>query len=195
MLANGQGNQLNNVRLVQGLGVSAPMINRYIDLLADLMLARRLQPWSGNLNKRLVQSPKVYVRDSGLVHALLEIGTLEQLLGHPIVGPSREGFVLEALVGAVSKSAQSTYYRTADGAELELVFERASKPFIGIEIKSSAAPKILPGFSVACDDLEIEHRLVVSSGSDCYRTTGGVEVLPVLAAIIKVQDFLKSPFA
>lgn len=195
MLANGQGSQLNNARLAQGLGVSAPMINRYIDLLVDLMLVRRLQPWSGNLNKRLVRSPKIYVRDSGIVHALLEIGPLEQLLGHPVVGPSWEGFVLEALISAAGKSGQPTYYRTADGAELDLVFERGSKPFIGVEIKRSAAPKILPGFSVACDDLNIEHRLVVSSGSDSYRTKGGAEVLPVLAAIAKVQDLLKSPFA
>lgn len=86
MLANGQGNTLNSARLAQGLGVSAPMIGRYIDLLVDLMLVRRLQPWSGNLGKRLVKSPKIYVRDSGLVHALLEIGTLHQLLGHPVVG-------------------------------------------------------------------------------------------------------------
>jgi uncharacterized protein len=195
MLANGQGSQLNNARLAQGLGVSAPMINRYIDLLVDLMLARRLHPWSGNLNKRLVRSPKVYVRDSGIVHALLEIGTSDQLLGHPIVGPSWEGFILEALIGAAGKNAQPTYYRTADGAELDLVFERGGKPFIGIEIKRSAAPKITPGFSIACDDLSIEHRFVVSSGSDSYRTKAGAEVLPVLNAIAKVQDLLKSPFA
>ena len=91
MLANGQGTLLNNARLAQGLGVSAPTVNRYIDLLADFMLLRRLTPWSGNLGKRLVRSPKVYVRDSGLTHALLEIGPLNQLLGHPIVGPSWEG--------------------------------------------------------------------------------------------------------
>lgn len=195
MLANGQGSQLNNARLAQGLGVSAPMINRYIDLLVDLMLVRRLQPWSGNLNKRLVRAPKVYVRDSGIVHALLEIGTFDQLLGHPIVGPSWEGFVLEALIGAAGRSAQPTFYRTADGAELDLVFERASKPFIGIEIKRSAAPKITPGFAIACDDLEIEHRLVVSSGPDSYQTKAGAEVLPVLAAIEKVRMLLRSPFA
>lgn len=195
MLANGQGSQLNAARLAQGLGVSAPMINRYIDLLADLMLVRRLQPWSGNLNKRLVRAPKVYVRDSGIVHALLEIGTLDQLLGHPIVGPSWEGFVLEALIGAAGKSAQATYYRTADGAELDLVFEKAGKPLVGIEIKRNAAPKITPGFAIACADLGLEHRLVVSSGTDRYYTKAGAEVLPVLSAMAKVRDLLKSPFA
>lgn len=194
MLANGQGSPLNAARLAQGLGVSAPMIGRYIDLLVDLMLVRRLQPWAGNLNKRLVRAPKIYVRDSGIVHALLEIGTLDQLLGHPVVGPSWEGFVLEALIAAAGERAQASYYRTADGAELDLVLERAGVPFVGIEIKRSAAPKITPGFAIACDDLNLAHRLVVTAGTERYHARAGAEVLPLAPALDAVRDLFRPPF-
>lgn len=195
MLANAQGTQLNNARLAQGLGVSAPMITRYIDLLADLMLVRRLQPWSGNIGKRLVRSPKIYVRDSGLVHALLEIGTLNQLLGHPVVGPSWEGFVIEALISAAGPGAIPLYYRTANGAEVDLVFEHGGKPKVAIEIKRSSAPKIEPGFTIACDDLQVEHRLVVGSGDDTYPGRGGTIVHSLPSAIESVRDLLKTKFA
>jgi predicted AAA+ superfamily ATPase len=195
MLANGQGTLLNNARLAQGLGVSAPMISRYIDLLADLMLVRRLAPWSGNLGKRLVRSPKVYVRDSGLVHALLEIGTLNQLLGHPVVGASWEGFVIETLIDAAGPDATPLFYRTADGAEIDLVFEHAGRPKLAIEIKRSSAPKVEPGFHIACNDLGIEHRIVVGSGDSSYPAKGNVVVHTLTSAIDAVRDLLKSPFA
>ena len=183
MLANAQGSLLNNARLAQGLGVSAPMINRYIDLLADLMLARRLQPWSGNLHKRLVRSPKVYVRDSGLVHALLEIESLDQLLGHPVVGPSWEGFVVETLIDAAGSDRIPMFYRTQDGAEIDLLFERAGKIEMAVEIKRSTAPKIEHGFFIACDDLGVDKRLVVYSGEDSYPVRHGAIVLPLEAAV------------
>ncbi len=195
MLANGQGTLLNNARLAQGLGVSAPMISRYIDLLVDLMLVRRLAPWSGNLGKRLVRSPKVYVRDSGLVHALLEIGTLNQLLGHPVVGASWEGFVIETLIDAAGPDVTPLFYRTADGAEIDLVFEQAGKPKVAIEVKRSSAPRVEAGFGIACDDLGIEHRLVVGSGDSSYRAKGNVAVHTVSSATEAVRDLLKSPFA
>ena len=195
MLANGQGTLLNSARLAQGLGVSAPMIGRYIDLLVDLMLVRRLAPWSGNLGKRLIRSPKVYVRDSGLVHALLEIGRLDQLLGHPIVGPSWEGFVIEMLIAAAGPASTPLFYRTADGAEIDLLFEQGGRPRLAIEVKRSTAPKIEAGFGIACDDLGIEHRFVVGSGQGSYRTRGDVTVYGLESAIAAVRDVLKSPFA
>lgn len=193
MLANGQGNILNSARLAQGLGVSAPMINRYIDLLIDLMLVRRLPPWSGNLGKRLVKSPKIYVRDSGLVHALLEIGTLHQLLGHPVVGASWEGFVIEALINAAG-AAPAYFYRTADGAEIDLVFEQGGKPKVAVEIKRTSTPKAERGFFIACDDLDIEARIVVGSGDDDYPVTGGAKVMSMTSAISEIRQQLKSPF-
>ncbi|WEZ85384.1 ATP-binding protein (plasmid) [Rhizobium sp. 32-5/1] len=195
MLANGQGNTLNSARLAQGLGVSAPMIGRYIDLLVDLMLVRRLQPWSGNLGKRLVKSPKIYVRDSGLVHALLEIGTLNQLLGHPVVGPSWEGFALETLILAAGPDVAPFFYRTADGAEIDLVIEQAGKPKVAIEVKRASAPQAERGFFVACDDLEIENRIVVGAGAADYQAKGGVKVRTLLSAVKEVREILRSPFA
>jgi predicted AAA+ superfamily ATPase len=195
MLANGQGNTLNSARLAQGLGVSAPMIGRYIDLLVDLMLVRRLQPWSGNLGKRLVKSPKIYVRDSGLVHALLEIGTLDQLLGHPVIGPSWEGFVIETLIAAAGPEVTPLFYRTADGAEIDLVFEQAGKPKVAIEVKRASAPQVERGFFVACDDLEIENRIVVGAGAEDYSAKGGIKIRTLRSAVNEVREILKSPFA
>jgi predicted AAA+ superfamily ATPase len=116
MLAHGQGSLLNAARLAQALAVTAPMVGRYIDLLVDLLLVRRLQPWSGNLGKRLVRSPKIYVRDAGLVHGLLDIATLDQLLGHPVGGASWEGFVIEALIDAAGPHAIPSFYRTGGTA-------------------------------------------------------------------------------
>jgi uncharacterized protein len=195
MLAHAQGTMLNNARLAQGLGISAPMIGRYIDLLADLMLVRRLPPWSGNLGKRLTRSPKIYVRDSGLVHALLEIGTLDGLLGHPVVGPSWEGFVIETLIATAGPGATPLFYRTADGAEIDLVLERAGKPFAAIEIKRSSAPKIEQGFTIACEDIAALHRMVVTSGQESYPARNGVMVHPLAAAVDAVHSLFKSPFA
>jgi uncharacterized protein len=168
MLATAQGTLLNASRLGQSLGVSADAVARYLDLLVDLLLVRRLQPWSGNVNKRLVKSPKIYTRDSGLVHALLEIESLDQLLGHVVCGPSWEGFVIENLIQSASKSFTPLFYRTADGAEIDLLFERAGKPFIAVEVKRSSAPKIEQGFYQACDELGVVHRFVVAPVSESY---------------------------
>jgi uncharacterized protein len=168
MLATAQGSLLNASRLGQSLGVSANAVARYLDLLVDLLLVRRLQPWSGNVNKRLVKSPKVYIRDSGLVHALLEIESFDQLLGHIVCGSSWEGFVIENLIQAAGRSAIPLFYRTADGAEIDLLFERAGKPYIAVEVKRSSAPKIDQGFHQACDELGIVHRIVVAPVSESY---------------------------
>jgi uncharacterized protein len=135
------------------------------------------------------------MRDSGLTHALLEIGPLNQLLGHPVVGPSWEGFVIENLIGAVGSMGTPSFYRTADGSELDLVFEKGGQPFIGIEIKRSTAPKIGQGFMIACDDLKIEHRIVVSSGHEQYRAKENISVHSLESAILAVRDMLRGPFA
>lgn len=181
MLANGQGSQLNQARLATSLSTAAPTVGRYLDLLVDLLLVRRLQPWSGNLGKRLVKAPKVYVRDSGIVHALLELQTLDDVLGHPIVGPSWEGFVIETLIGAASKRLTPFYHRTADGAEIDLVFERAGKPSIAIEVKRSSAPSVAKGFKIGCADLGIEKRFVCYPGTERFSLGGGIEAVPLAA--------------
>ncbi len=194
MLANGQGSLLNSARLAQGFGLSASTITRYIDLLVDLLLVRRLQPWSGNLDKRLVRSPKIYIRDSGLVHALAEIGTLDHLLGHPLVGPSWEGFVIETLIEAAGQACKPLFYRTADGAEIDLVIERAGKPFVALEIKRSSAPKIQHGFFVACEDLGVQHRFIVAPIGESYEIKGDTTVHSILAASIALSELVKVKF-
>ena len=183
MLANDQGGILNLARLGQALGISAQTINRYIDLLVDLLLVRRLPAWSGNLNKRLVRSPRMYIRDSGLVHSLLEIEDGYQLQGHVAVGTSWEGFVIESIINAVAPRLKPYFFRTQDGAEIDLVLERAGKPFIAIEVKRSSAPKVQHGFYLACDQLNIMHRYVIAPVDEAYPIKGGVQVLGLGAAL------------
>ncbi len=129
MLAHPQGGLLNSAALAEGLGLTGQKIGRYLDLLVDLMLVRRLMPWHENAGKRLVKSPKVYVRDSGLVHALLGLGLLEGLLGHPVTSGSCEGFCFETLITAAPAGAQSYFYRSSDGAKLDLILRLPGRWF------------------------------------------------------------------
>jgi uncharacterized protein len=186
MLAHSQGSMLNASRLAKSLEVSSPMVGRYIDILSDLLLIRRLHPWSGNLGKRLVKSPKTYIRDAGLVHALLDIVTLDDLLGHPVAGASWEGFVIEALITAAGPHAQFSYYRTADGSEIDLVIERGGEVAFAIEIKRSTAPKVEQGFFIGANDIGAARKLVVTPGGDRYPIRDGAEVMPLLQAIAEV---------
>ena len=168
MLANGQGALLNASRLAAGLQISAPTVQRYIDLLADLLLVRRLPPFHRNVGKRLVKSPKVYVRDSGLVHALLGIRTYNDLAGHPVSGTSWEGFVIENLLSAVPERTVASFYRTAAGAEIDLLLEIPGHGLWAIEIKRSLAGRPEKGFYIACQDLKPDRRFVVNAGSGHY---------------------------
>lgn len=179
MLAHGQGSVLNQTRLASSLGVSAPAIGRYIDLLVDLLLVRRLRPWSGNVGKRLVRSPKVYVRDSGLVHALLELETWEDVLGHPVAGPSWEGFVIENLVVAAGERRTPYFYRTEDGAEVDLVFERGGSVEMAVEIKRTTAPAVSRGFRSSLDILRPDHAYLVHAGGEIWPVDGGVTAIPL----------------
>ena len=194
MLATAQGTPLNLSRFAAGLGVTSPMVSRYVDLLSDLLMLRRLQPWSGNLAKRLIKAPKVYLRDSGLAHAMLEIGTFEQLLGHVSVGASWEGFVIESLIAASNHSAIPLYYRTVDGAEIDLLFEQAGRVKLAIEIKLTSAPVTPKGFHLACDDVKAERKILVHGGSDCWAMSGGVEAMSLLDAITAVRSATAGPF-
>ena len=168
MLAHQQGALLNQARLAAGLGVSTPTVDRYLDLLVDLKLLRRLRPWAGNIGKRLVRSPKVYVRDSGLLHGLLEIETLDNLLGHPVCGPGFEGYCLESLIQAAGQRRIPYFYRTQTGAEIDLLLEQGGRPEIAIEVKRSMAPSPEKGFAMACDDLNIKQRYVVYPGTERF---------------------------
>ena len=181
MLAHNQGSVLNQARIASALGVANPTIDRYIDLLIDLQLVRRLRPWSGNLGKRLVKSPKVYVRDSGLLHGLLELETVNDLLGHPVCGHSFEGHCIDNLIQAAGKRYVPYFYRTHVGAEIDLVLEKGGKPDIAIELKRSMAPSPDKGFSVACDDLQITHRYLVYPGLERIPLRHGAQAIGLQA--------------
>ena len=177
MMAYQQGSVLNQARIASALGVANPTIDRYIDLLVDLQLLRRLRPWGGNIGKRLVKSPKVYVRDSGLLHGLLELETLNDLLGHPVCGLSFEGHCIENLIQAAGSRRHPYFYRTQVGAEIDLLLEKGGRPEIAIDVKRSMAPSPERGFSLACDDLQIEQRYVVYPGPERIPLRHGAQAI------------------
>lgn len=180
MLAHQQGGLLNQAQLAGSLGVSAPTVARYVDLLSDLHLVRRLMPWSANVGKRLVKSPKVYVRDSGLVHALLGLRHLDDVLGHPVAGPSYEGMVIETLIRQLPAGDRAWFYRTHEGAEIDLLIERGGRPAVAIEVKRSTAPSPDRGFGQACDDLGVAQRWVVYPGSETFPLRHGAQATGLL---------------
>ena len=175
MLSHRQGGLLNASALAHALDVSPQSVTRYIDLLVDLLLVRRLPPLVRNVGKRLVKSPKIYVRDSGLVHALLGIPSLTALAGHPVVGSSWEGFVIETLASVLRWPAAASFYRTSGGAEIDLVVEFPGGETWAVEIKRSLAPKVSRGFHVACEDLAATRAFVVHAGDDRFPITPSVE--------------------
>ena len=178
MLAHNQGTLLNAAQLARSLAVSSPTIGSYIDLLVDLLLVRRLMPFHANIGKRLVKSPKTYIRDSGLVHALLGIDTRDVLLGHPIVGASWEGFVIETLLAAAPTGTRASFYRTARGAEIDLVLEFGMPPRRwAVEIKRGLAAQTTKGFTVALDDIRPDRAFVVYGGQDRYPKSAQIEAI------------------
>ena len=184
MLAHSQGQLLNAARLAAGLGVSGQTVARYLDILVDLLLVRRIQPWIPNISKRLVRSPKVYVRDSGIVHALLGIREKEQLLGHPVVGPSWEGFVVENLLVAAPPGSNPWFYRTSAGAEIDLLLELGPRKLWAVEVKRSlSSPRPSKGFHMACADVKAARRLVVYPGRERYSIDALTEVVPLSAIL------------
>ena len=180
MLAHAQGSLLNASALAAGLSISAPMVTRYVDLLAGLLLVRRLPPFIANTRKRLVKSPKVYVRDSGLVHALLGVQDDLALAGHPVMGASWEGFVIENLLAVAPPRTLASFYRTAAGAEIDLVLELPgpTAPW-AVEIKHSLAPRPTRGFHHALEDVRPEKAFVVYAGTERYPLSRKVEVIGV----------------
>ena len=180
MLAYEQAQMLNAARLADSLGVSGQTIARYLDLLCDLLLVRRLQPWALQSSKRLVKAPKVYVRDSGLVHALLGLGNQRDLLSHPVVGGSWEGWIIENLIACAPHGTQASYYRTAVGAEIDLVLELPGKALWAVEIKRSSAPTVSKGYHIACEDVAATRRVVVSGANARFPMAGGIEHIPML---------------
>jgi len=180
MLAHAQASLLNAASFARSLGVDGKTAMSYLDLLVDLLLVRRLQPWHANIRKRLVKSPKVYVRDSGLVHALLGLRDKEELLGHPVAGESWEGFVIETLIATAPEGTEAHFYRTAAGAEIDLLLSLPGRRRLAVEIKRSSAPTLERGFHSACEDLKPEKRFVVYPGSERFPLDAETEAIGVV---------------
>jgi predicted AAA+ superfamily ATPase len=180
MLAHSQGGQAHIAKLGANIDVAAPTAKRYIELLEDLLLIRTLRPWSGNISKRLVKTPKIYIRDSGLTHALLNLTTLDDVMGHPVIGASWEGFVVENLLSCLPIGITPWFYRTGAGAEIDLVIEKNSKEKYAIEIKRSMAPALSKGFHLGCDDIEATHRYIVYPGKERFPVTKEVIAIPLI---------------
>ncbi len=179
MLAHHQSGLLNAAELSRSLGVDGKTVAAYLDLMVDLLLVRRLEPWHANSGKRLVKSPRVYVRDSGVVHALLGLATADELLGHPVAGASYEGFIIETLIAASPPGTAANFYRTAAGAEIDLVLTLPGGGVWAIEIKRSLAPKPERGFYQACEDIAPLRRVVVYPGTEPFPLRHGVEAMPL----------------
>ena len=168
---------LNAADLARALGVDGKTVASYLDLLVDLLLVRRLAPWHANAGKRLVKAPKVYIRDSGLVHALLGLGDAEALLGHPVAGASWEGFVIEALISAAPEGTVPSFYRTSAGAEIDLLLSQPGGRSWAVEVKRSLSPKPERGFHIACADLDPERKFVVYPGAETFPIGHGVDAI------------------
>jgi predicted AAA+ superfamily ATPase len=177
MLAHEQGHLVNAAKLAAALvGMSGQTVARYLDLLGDLMLVRRLQPWAANAGKRLVRAPKVYVRDSGVAHALLGLADFDAVVGHPVAGGSWESWVIENLLAVAPPATQASFYRSAAGAEIDLVLEGHHEgERWAVEIKRSSAPAVSRGFHIAADDIEATARFVVHAGKESFPMAAGVQ--------------------
>ncbi|TCD29446.1 ATP-binding protein [Pedobacter psychrodurus] len=176
MLAHLNGNLFNGESFARSLGVSAPTVNRYLDFLEGGFLIRRLQPWFVNAKKRLIKSPKTYIRDTGILHRLLNIPRYSDLFGHPGVGASWEGYVVEQIYQIKEKQTDLFFYRTQTGAECDLILVQGITTLACIEIKLSNAPTISKGFINCIKDLEPKYRYIITPKSETYVTANDITV-------------------
>ncbi len=190
MLAHLHGGLLNSANLARSLEVDNKTITNYLDLLANLLLVRRLQPWHSNVKKRLVKSPKVYLRDSGILHTLLQIPDFEALLGNPKLGDSWEGLVIENVVSALPSGVHPYFYRTSAGAEIDLLLDFGQETW-AIEIKKTTAPKLSKGFHIACEDLKSARKYVVYGGDEAFGLTQDITAIPLLALMDEISRLRK----
>jgi len=179
MVAHLHGQMFNASSVATSLGISASSTGRYLDHLCDALMVRRLEPYFINLGKRLVKSPKVYVRDSGLLHSLLGIREVNDLLGHPSTGASWEGFVIEQIAAHLPEGALMSFYRTAAGAELDVIVEMGRRK-LGFEVKFSSSPKVTKGFWQACEDVGVDAAYIVAPVEAGWVVQDKVEVISAL---------------
>lgn len=177
MLAHLQGETINYSKLASNLEVDAKTVRHYIDILADLLLVRRLEPWHANVKKRLVKSPRYYVRDSGILHRLLGINSFDALLSNPVLGKSWEGFAVENILSILPSRTEIYFYRTAAGAEVDLVIKMPSSEIWAIEIKHGVAPKIGKHYNQTCDDVGATHKFILYGGEDEFPVGNDVKII------------------
>ncbi len=187
MLAHRQGSTITFSDLATSLEVSAQSIHRYVDLLVDLMLIRKLSPFYANVGKRLTKSARYYVRDSGILHSLLSIGSMNELIGHPVFGKSWEGFVIEQLIGVLPWNAQPFYYRTQAGAEIDLVIEFSEKERWAIEVKRQPG-SVKRGFLEAVKDLQPTRAIVVHGGDATFPMRNHIEAIKLEDLVAQLRD-------
>lgn len=188
MLAHLQASTVNTAQLARNLGVDTRTASGYLDLLTDLLLVRRLQPWHSNQGKRLVKSPKIYIRDSGLLHSLLGITDMDSLLSHPVVGASWEGHVVESLIAVAPADATASFYRSSAGAEIDLILTWPSGEHWAIEVKRSTSPKVERGFFSACEDIKPTKKWVIYPGVDAYPLNDDIQAMPLHTAMQTLAD-------
>ena len=186
MLAHYHGQTWNAAEPARAMGVSESTTRRYLDLLSDAFMVRQLQPWHANLRKRQVKSPKIYIRDSGLLHQLLGLGSERDLMTHPKLGASWEGYVIEEVLHAV-RPDEAFFWATHQGAEIDLVL-RVNGKMLGVECKRTDAPRMTPSIRIALEDLKLEAIAVVYPGSKRFSIAPGVEAVP-LSDVVKGELF------
>ena len=186
MIAHSHGQLWNASKIASSLGISNMTARRYLDILQDTFLIRQLQPFHTNAKKRTIKSPKVYIRDSGLLHALLKVGSFDDLQGHPVIGSSWEGFIIEQIAGLLPEGNELYFYRTGAGAEIDLVFFDKKRSAVAVEIKYTLSPAVTKGFRNACDDLSCKRSYVVYPGEEIYPLGSKIYTLPVgrLSALV-----------
>lgn len=181
MLAHANGSLLNAAELGRALAIDGKTVARYIDILTDLFMLRRLPPWHGNTRKRLVKSPRVYLRDTGLLHTLLGIDSVDDLLSHPVAGASWEGFVVEQLLSAMPERAEASFYRSAGGAEIDLLISMPGGDVWAVEVKRSRTPRVERGLGEACEEVRPTRVYVVYPGEERFPLRADVEAVPVVS--------------
>lgn len=188
MLAHLQGETVNYSKLASNLEVDAKTVNNYIDVLTGLLLVRRLEPWHANIKKRLVKSPRYYIRDSGILHRLLGVNSYDALLSNPVLGKSWEGFVVENIHSILPSRAETYFYRTAAGAEIDLVIKMPSSEIWAIEIKHGVAPKIGKHYSQTCDDVGASHKYILYGGEDEFPVGNHIKIISLPGLMERLQS-------
>ncbi len=188
MLAHFHGQQANLSNIGKSLDVSHTTVKTYLDTLQDFFMVRQVQPWSGNIKKRLVKTPKIYIRDTGLLHGLLSIHNFDQLLGHPIVGASWEGFVVENILNTISSTWTPSYYRSSNQAEIDLILERNNQEVWAIEVKRSISPSLSAGFHNACADIGATKKWVIYSGKERFPVKNETEVIGLIEFMSLIKE-------